>query len=82
MSVRSVNEIQNNRTFLQHLGYSFRFSLFADAVLAKVQEAWKLGVTSLIQLKGGLMNDDGFLVRAASHIKQLVKNETPQTCAR
>ena len=67
---------------LQHLSYSFWFSLIAYVVLAKVQEAWKLGVTSLIQLKGGLMNDDGFLMRAASHIKQLVKNETPHTCAR
>ena len=52
-----------------------------DIVLTKVQEAWKLGVTSLIQLKGGLMNENGFFVKAAAHIKSLVKSDL-HTCAR
>ncbi len=43
--------------------------------MEKVQEAWKLGVTSLVQLRGGLTNEGGFFMQAAEHIKSLVMTQ-------
>ncbi len=49
--------------------------MISECVQEKVVTSWQLGVKALLHQKGGLVNDEGFLAKAAGHIKLRVCND-------